>query len=184
MIDGTLGTTNTLLAILAVIAVLEGIALIVATVVVVFVCRHIRDLLGDLREQIPRLADRVDALTVQVTDVLADAREVVADVRDVSSRAAAGAERMQTAVAGATDVASLAVYLVFGRKAALATGIVRGVGLAYRILTRGSAGSAPLRPVDGARPRAKRTIGPARATRRDPSVRHRQQGQKLDVQGR
>jgi hypothetical protein len=142
--DGTLGTTNALLAILAAVAVLEVFALIAASVVGWIIFRHLRDLMQEVRQQVPRLAQRVDVLAAQVQDVLVD-------VKDVSSRTAATAERVHHGFDAAADVASMAVssaHMVFGRKASIATGIVRGLGVAYRILMQ----NKPRRPQSRSEP--------------------------------
>jgi hypothetical protein len=128
--DGTLGTTNALLAILAAVAVLEVIALIAASVVGWIIFRNVRDLMQEVRQQVPRLAERMDGLAARVEDVLVD-------VKDVSSRTAATAERMQHGFDTAADVTSMAVssaQMFLGRKASIAAGVVRGLGVAYRIL--------------------------------------------------
>ena len=114
--DGTLGTTNGLLAILAAVAVLEVIALIAASVVGWIIFRNLRDLLQEVRQQVPRVAERMDSLAARLEDVLVD-------VKDVSARTAATAERVHHGFDTAADVASMAVssaQMVLGRKAAIA----------------------------------------------------------------
>jgi hypothetical protein len=128
--DGTLGTTNALLAILAAVAVLEVIALIGASVVGWILLRNLRELMQEVRQQVPKLTERADGLAMKLEDVLTD-------VKEVSARTAATAERLHHGFDAAADVASMAVssaQLVFGRKASIATGVLRGLGVAYRVL--------------------------------------------------
>jgi hypothetical protein len=129
--DGTLGTTNTLLAILAAVAVLEVIALIAASVVGWILFRHLRELMREVHRQVPKLTERVDGLAAQLEDVLAD-------VKGVSARTAATAERLHHGFDAAADVASMAAssaQLFMGRKMSIAAGVLRGLAVAYRILT-------------------------------------------------
>jgi hypothetical protein len=130
--DGTLGTTNTLLAILAAVAVLEIIALLAASVVGWILFKHLRDLIQEVRQQVPRLSERVDGLAARVEDVLTD-------VKGVSARTAATAERLHHGFDAAADVASMAAssaQLFMGRKVSIAAGVLRGFAVAYRILTQ------------------------------------------------
>jgi hypothetical protein len=151
--DATLGTTNALLAILAAVAVLEVIALIAASVVGWILFRNLRDLLQEVRQQVPKLTDRVDGLATQLEDVLTD-------VKEVSARTAATAERVHHGFDAAADVASMAVssaQLFLGRKATIATGLLRGLGVAYRVLMQDRPPRQRKRPTapDGeGRPRA------------------------------
>jgi len=127
--DGTLSTTNGLLAILAAVAVLEIIALIAASVVGWIIFRDLRFLLQELRQQVPRLADRMDGIAAHVSEVLVD-------VKDVSARTAATAERMQHGFDTVGDAASIAVssaQMFLGRKASIAASVARGLGAAYRV---------------------------------------------------
>jgi predicted PurR-regulated permease PerM len=127
--DGTLGTTNGLLAILAAVAVLEVIALIVASVVGWIIFRNLMNLMQEIRQQVPRLADRLDGIAAQVEDVLVD-------VKDMSSRTAATAERVQhgfDTAAGAASMAVSSAQMFFGRKASIAAGVARGLAVAYRV---------------------------------------------------
>jgi uncharacterized protein YoxC len=140
--DGTLGTTNALLAILAAVAVLEVIALIAASVVGWILFRNLRDLMQEVRRQVPKLTDRVDGLATQLEDVLTD-------VKGVSARTAATAERLHHGFDAAADVASMAVssaQLFMGRKASIATGVLRGLGVAYRILMQNRPSRSRTRP--------------------------------------
>jgi len=146
--DGTLGTTNGLLAILAAVAVLEVIALIAVSVVGWIIFRDLRNLMQEVRQQVPRLAERVDVLAARLEDVLVD-------VKDVSSRTAATAERVHHGFDTAADVASMAVssaQMLLGRKASIAAGVARGLGVAYRVFMQRR--SQPARSTDaGDRPR-------------------------------
>lgn len=174
--DGTLGTTNALLAILAAVAVLEAVALICAVVAGWIIYRKLQNVMHEVRQQVPRLAGRVDVLAAQLEDVLHD-------VKDVSARTAATAERVQRGVdtaAGVASMASSSAQLFLGRKAVIASGVVRGLGVAYRILTQrrarrprpaADAGNRP-RPVDTEpRPRQAGTETPSRPADTDDSPR-------------
>ena len=142
--DGTLSTTNGLLAILAAVAVLEVIALIVASVVGWIIFRNLMNLMQEIRQQVPRLAERVDGIAAQLEDVLVD-------VKDMSSRTAATAQRVHHGFDTAADAASVAVssaQMFFGRKASIAAGVARGLGVAYRVFMQRR--SQPARSTDTA----------------------------------
>ena len=146
--DGTLGTTNALLAILAAVAVLEVIALIIASVVGWIIYRDLRFLLQELRQQVPRLADRMDGIAAHVSEVLVD-------VKDVSARTAATAERMQHGFDTVGDAASIAVssaQMFLGRKASIATSVARGLGVAYRVFMQQRRSRPPRSTDAGDRP--------------------------------
>ena len=145
--DGTLGTTNTLLAILAAVAVLEVIALIVTSVVGWIIFRDLRNLMHEVRQQVPRVAERVDVLTARLEDVLVD-------VKDISERTAATAERLHHGFDAAADVTSMAMssaQMFLGRKASIAAGVARGLGVAYRVFMQRR--SRPPQSTDDDRPR-------------------------------